>query len=85
MGGWHSLIYYSMKTFPDHPLLGPFVMTPVDNLLAVVPMAWIYLRSRSIWVVTFTHAFADILWSFSDILFPKSNEIASGSCLRQGS
>jgi membrane protease YdiL (CAAX protease family) len=76
-GFWHTPIYYVMGNYPEHPILGPFVMTPIDNLMAVVPMAWLYIRSRSIWVPTLTHAFADILWGFSGILFPPNQEIAS--------
>jgi membrane protease YdiL (CAAX protease family) len=60
-GFWHTPIYYFVGAFPEHPILGPFVMTPIDNILAVVPMAWLYIRSRNIWVPTLTHAFADVL------------------------
>ena len=74
-GLWHTPIYYDMHVYPDHPFLGPFVMTPIDNILVVVPMAWLYIRSRSIWVPTFTHAFADILWGFSGLMFPATHEI----------
>jgi len=76
-GFWHSPIFYVMGNYPEHPILGPFVMTPIDNLMAVVPMAWLYIRARNIWVPTLTHAFADILWGFSGILFPPNQEIAS--------
>src|SRR5262249_52599287 len=41
-GVWHTPIFYFMGTFPEHPVLGPFVMTPIDNILAVIPMAWLY-------------------------------------------
>ena len=74
-GLWHTPIYYVMHVYPDHPFFGPFVMTPIDNILVVVPMAWLYIRSRSIWVPTFTHAFADILWGFSGLMFPATHEI----------
>jgi uncharacterized protein len=74
-GLWHTPIYYFTGAFPEHPILGPFVMTPIDNILAVVPMGWLYIRSRNIWVPTLTHAFADVLWGFSDLLYPKSHEI----------
>ena len=76
-GFWHTPIYYVMGVYPSHPILGPFVMTPIDNILAVVPMAWFYLKSRNIWLPTFVHAFAEILWGFSDLLYPKSHEIHS--------
>jgi len=81
-GFWHTPIYYVMGTSPEHPILGPFVMTPIDNILAVVPMAWFYIRSRSIWVPTFLHAFADVVWGFSDLLYPKSHELQSWAILQ---
>jgi hypothetical protein len=68
--------------YPDHPFLGPFVMTPIDNILVVVPMAWLYIKSRSIWVPTFTHAFADILWGFSGLMFPATHEIQNWAVLQ---
>src|SRR6516165_8033909 len=74
-GFWHTPIYYVMHWYSEHPLLGPFVMTPIDNILVVVPMAWLYIRSKNIWVPTFTHAFADILWGFSGLMFPTTHEI----------
>jgi membrane protease YdiL (CAAX protease family) len=81
-GVWHTPIFYVMGTYPDHPVLGPFMLTPIDNILAVVPMAWLYIRSRSIWVVTFTHAFADVLWGFSGLLFPAVHEVQSWAVLQ---
>jgi membrane protease YdiL (CAAX protease family) len=81
-GFWHSPIYYFMGTDAAHPILGPFVMTPIDNILAVVPMAWLYIRSRNICVPTFMHAFADVLWGFSGLLFPASNETATWAILQ---
>jgi len=81
-GVWHTPIYYFVGAYPEHPILGPFVMTPIDNILAVVPMGWLYIRSRNIWVPTLTHAFADILWGFSDLLYPKSHEIQSWAILQ---
>ena len=81
-GVWHTPIYYFTGAFKEHPIFGPFVMTPIDNILAVVPMGWLYIRSRNIWVPTLTHAFADVLIGFSDILFPKHHEIQSWAVLQ---
>jgi membrane protease YdiL (CAAX protease family) len=81
-GLWHTPIFYFAGTYPGHPLLGPFVMTPIDNILVVVPMGWLYARSKSIWVPTLTHAFADILWGFSGILLPSTQEIGSWGVLQ---
>jgi membrane protease YdiL (CAAX protease family) len=81
-GFWHTPIFYFMGVFPEHPILGPFVLTPIDNILAVVPMGWLYVRSKSIWVPTFTHAFADVLWGFSGLLFPPNDQIHSWAVLQ---
>lgn len=81
-GFWHTPIYYVIHEYPNHPFFGPFVMTPIDNILVVVPMAWLYLRSKSIWVATFTHAFADILWGFSGLMFPATHEIQNWAVLQ---
>jgi membrane protease YdiL (CAAX protease family) len=81
-GVWHTPIYYVIHVYPDHPFLGPFILTPIDNILVVVPMAWLYIKSRSIWVPTFTHAFADILWGFSGLMFPATHEIQNWAVLQ---
>ena len=81
-GFWHTPIYYFMNAFPNHPILGPFVMTPIDNILAVIPMGWLYIRSRNIWVPTLAHAFADVLWGFSGLMFPASQEVRSWALLQ---
>jgi membrane protease YdiL (CAAX protease family) len=81
-GFWHTPIYYFMGTYPNHSILGPFVMTPIDNILAVVPMGWLYIRSRNIWVPTLTHAFADVLWGFSGLIFPATQEVRSWALLQ---
>jgi membrane protease YdiL (CAAX protease family) len=81
-GFWHTPIYYFMGSFPRHPILGPFVMTPIDNILAVIPMGWLYIRSRNIWVPTLTHAFADVLWGFSGLIFPATHEVRSWALLQ---
>ena len=81
-GFWHTPIYYFLRTYPEHPVLGPFVLTPIDNILAVVPMGWLYIRSRSIWVPTLTHAFADVLWGFSGLIFPPTQEMRAWALLQ---
>lgn len=81
-GFWHTPIYFCTHAYPNHPFLGPFVMTPIDNILAVVPMAWLYIRSRSIWTVTFMHAFADVLWGFCGLMFPATHEIPNWAVLQ---
>jgi uncharacterized protein len=81
-GFWHTPIYYFTGTYPNHSILGPFVMTPIDNILAVIPMGWLYIRSRNIWVPTLAHAFADVLWGFSGLMFPATQEVRSWALLQ---
>jgi uncharacterized protein len=81
-GFWHTPIYYVMGTYPNLPILGPFVMTPIDNILAVIPMGWLYIRSRNIWVPTLAHAWADVLWGFSGLIFPATREVRSWALLQ---
>jgi membrane protease YdiL (CAAX protease family) len=45
-------------------------------------MAWFYIRSKSIWVPTFVHALGDILWAYSDKLFPVHSEIGAWAMLQ---
>jgi uncharacterized protein len=81
-GFWHAPIFYCMGVYSEHPILGSFVLTPIDNIVVVVPMGWLYVRSKTIWVPTFTHAFADVLWGFSALLFPPRDEIHSWAVLQ---
>ena len=81
-GLWHTPIFYFTGAFPEHPILGPFVLTPIDNILVVVPMGWLYVRSKTIWVPTLTHAFGDVLWGFAGLLFPPNGEIHSWAVLQ---
>src|ERR1039457_5950744 len=59
-----------------------YKVTGVQTLLFRLPMAWLYIRSRNICVPTFMHAFADVLWGFSGLLFPASNETATWAILQ---
>jgi uncharacterized protein len=81
-GFWHSPAFYFLGAFPNHPILGSFVMTPVDNLLVVVPLGWLYVRSRNIWVPTLAHAFGDVLWGYSDTFISKHSELGSWGILQ---
>lgn len=57
-------------------------MTPIDNILVVIPMGWLYIRSKSIWIPTFTHAFGDVLGGFAGLLFTANQEIHSWAVLQ---
>jgi uncharacterized protein len=81
-GFWHSPAFYFLGAFPNHPIIGSFVMTPVDNLLVVVPLGWLYIRSRNIWVPTLAHAFGDVLWGYSDTFISKHSQLGSWAILQ---
>ena len=81
-GFWHTPAFYFLGSFPAHPILGPLVMTPIDNLLVVVPLGWLYIRSRNIWVPTIAHAFGDVLWGYSDLLISKHSIVGCWAALQ---
>lgn len=81
-GFWHSPAFYFLGSFPNHPFLGPFVMTPIDNILVVVPLGWLYIRSRNIWIPTIAHAFGDVLWGYSDVMISQHAELGSWAILQ---
>ncbi|MDD2773682.1 MAG: type II CAAX endopeptidase family protein [Elusimicrobiales bacterium] len=81
-GFWHSPAFYFLGLFPNHTILGPFVMTPVDNILMVVPLGWLYIRSRSIWVPAIAHSFGNVLWGYSDTFISKHSELGSWGVLQ---
>lgn len=55
-GLWHLPIGLMGWNFPDRPILGAFVLTPLSTVFMGVYLGWLYLRSRSIWVPTVAHA-----------------------------
>jgi membrane protease YdiL (CAAX protease family) len=81
-GFWHSPAFYFLRSFPDHPILGPLVMTPIDSLLVVAPFGWLYIRSRNIWVPTIAHALGDVLWGYSDMIVSKHSVVGCWAILQ---
>jgi membrane protease YdiL (CAAX protease family) len=55
-GYWHLPIVLMGWSFPDHPVLGAFVLFPISTVFIGIYVGWIYLRSRSIWTPIITHA-----------------------------
>ena len=55
-GYWHLPIGLMGWNFPDHPVLGAFVLTPLSTVFIGIFLGWLYLRSRSIWMPTLAHA-----------------------------
>jgi len=55
-GYWHLPIVLMGWSFPDHPVLGAFILFPISTVFIGIYIGWIYLRSRSIWTPIITHA-----------------------------
>lgn len=55
-GYWHLPIGLMGWNFPNLPILGALVLTPISTVFLGVFLGWLYLRSGSIWVPTFAHA-----------------------------
>lgn len=61
-GYWHLPIGLMGWNFPDHPILGALLLTPIDAIFIGIYMGWLYLRSRSIWMPTLTHAASNLVF-----------------------
>ncbi len=55
-GYWHLPIGLMGWNFPDHPILGTFILTPISTIFIGIFLGWLYLRSRSFWMPTLAHA-----------------------------
>ena len=42
--------------FPEHPILGAFILMPIGTICLGVFLGWLYLRSKSIWMPAIAHA-----------------------------
>lgn len=55
-GYWHLPICLMGWNFPNMPVLGALILTPISTIFMGIYLAWLYLRSRSIWMPTLAHA-----------------------------
>jgi membrane protease YdiL (CAAX protease family) len=55
-GYWHVPIILMGYNFPNHPVLGAFVLMPISTIFMGVFIGWLYIRSGSIWIPTVAHA-----------------------------
>jgi len=65
-GYWHLPLVLIGWTFPDHPVLGAFLLFPISTIFVGIFEGWIYLRSRSIWMPVLAHAASNL---FAGLLF----------------
>jgi membrane protease YdiL (CAAX protease family) len=62
-GYWHLPIGLMGWNFPNHPVLGALLLTPLGTIFIGIYLGWLYLRSRSIWMPTLTHAASNLAFS----------------------
>lgn len=55
-GYWHIPVILMGYNFPDHPVLGAFLLMPLGTTFLGIFLGWLYLRSKSIWTVVLAHA-----------------------------
>lgn len=93
-GWWHLPIGLMGWNFPNHPVLGALILTPLSTIFLGIYMGWLYLRSRSIWMPTLAHAAWNLcltlllneLVMYSDDIYPQLTILAiwailAGICL----
>jgi membrane protease YdiL (CAAX protease family) len=65
-GYWHLPVVLMGFNFPNHPILGAIILMPLGTVSIGIFMAWLYLRSGSIWIPALAHASANL---FSQLIF----------------
>lgn len=53
---WHLPVLMAGYNFPEHPVLGAFVLFPLQTVGASFFLGWLTIRSRSFWPAALTHA-----------------------------
>jgi membrane protease YdiL (CAAX protease family) len=56
---WHLPIILAGYNYPEHPVLGAFVIFPLLLVSTSFLLAWLTLRSRSLWPAVLTHGAAN--------------------------
>ena len=68
-GVWHAPAIAQGHNYPDHPILGIFLMTVFCILLGII-IGWMYLNTRSPWVAGIAHGSINA-WAGLPLLFLK--------------
>jgi len=63
-GYWHLPIVLMGYNFPSQPVLGGLLLMPIGTIFIGIFLAWIYLRSKSIWMPALAHASLNIFSGF---------------------
>ena len=61
--------------FPEHPLLGALILTPLSTVFLGIFLGWLYLRSKSIWMPALAHAAVNLTATllFSELIMQKDD------------
>lgn len=74
-GYWHLPIGLMGWNFPEHPLLGALILTPLNTIFLGIFLGWLYLRSKSIWMPALAHAAVNLTATllFSELIMQKDD------------
>ncbi len=74
-GYWHLPIGLMGWNFPEHPVLGALILTPLSLVFIGIFLGWLYLRSKSIWIPTFAHGALNLTATllFSEMIMQRDN------------
>lgn len=74
-GYWHLPIGLMGWNFPEHPLLGALILTPLSTIFLGIFLGWLYLRSKSIWMPALAHAAVNLTATllFSELIMQKDD------------
>jgi len=56
---WHLPLLLAGYNYPEHPVLGAFILSPVLLVAASFFMAWLTLRTQSFWPAALAHGAGD--------------------------
>ena len=62
-GYWHMPIGLMGWNFPNQPVLGALLLTPLGTIFIGISFGWLYLRSKSIWMPALAHAASNLSFS----------------------
>jgi len=63
-GYWHLPIILMGYNYPNHPILGALFFMPLSTISIGIFQAWLFLRSKSIWMPMLAHASANLTATF---------------------
>lgn len=63
-GYWHLPIILMGYNFPSEPVLGGLLLMPIGTIFIGIFLAWVYLRSKSIWMPAIAHTSMNIFSGF---------------------